>query len=150
LFNRELNALTYILENHFNCSIQLEITRLKYPFYDSNILSQLIGLNGKKYGYEQVINKLFPYIKIRNPNTILTHYDLSPKRKKSLVSYISGIKLRIAGRFFRHKIVPKRTVSTYQKGSLQRGVVNFVECSKYINKSKRGSFCISISLSHIF
>ncbi len=150
LFRRELNALTFILENYFNCSIQLELTRLKYPFYNSNILSQLIGLNGRKYGYEQVLNKLFPKIKIRNPKTILTHYDLSPKRKFSLMSYISGIKMRIAGRFYRHRIIPKRTVSTYQRGSLQRGVVNFVECSKYINKSKRGSFCITISLSHIF
>lgn len=149
-FKKEINAFTYILESYFNCSIQLEITRLKYPFYNSNILSQLIGLNGKKYGYEQVLRKLFPKIYIRNPKTTLTKYDLSPKRKKALVSYLSGIKLKIAGRFYRHKIIPKKTVKTYQRGSLQRGVINFVDSSKYINKGKRGSFCITLTLSHIF
>ena len=149
-FKKEINAFTYILESYFNCSVQLEITRLKYPFYNSNILSQLIGLNGRKYGYEQVLRKLFPKIYIRNPKTTLTIYDLSPKRKKALASYLSGIKLRIAGRFYRHKIIPKKTVNTYQRGSLQRGVINFIESSKYINKSKRGSFCITLTLSHIF
>lgn len=149
-FKKEINAFTYILESYFNCSIQLEITRLKYPFYNSNILAELIGLNGRKYGYEQVLRKLFPKIYIRNPKTTLTIYDLSPKRKKALASYLSGIKLRIAGRFYRHKIIPKKTVKTYQRGSLQRGVINFVESSKYINKSKRGSFCITLTLSHIF
>jgi hypothetical protein len=149
-FKKEINAFTYVLESYFNCSIQLEITRLKYPFYNSNILAQLISLNGRKYGYEQVIRKLFPNIYIRNPKTTLTMYDLSPKRKNALVSYISGIKLRIAGRYYRHKIIPRKTVNTFQRGSLQRGVINFVDSSKYINKSKRGSFCVSLTLSHIY
>jgi hypothetical protein len=150
VFKNEINAFTYLLESYFNCAIQLEITRLKYPYYNSNILSQLIGLNGKKYGYEQVIRKLFPKIYIRNPKTTLTLYDLTPKRKKALVSFISGIKLRIAGRFYRHKIIPRKTVNSFQRGSLQRGVINFVDSSKYINKSKRGTFCITLTLSHIF
>lgn len=150
IFKKEFNALTLILENFFNCSIQLELTKINYPYFDSNILSQIIGLNGKFYNFERIIKLLYRKVLIRNPNTTRKEIDLSPKSKKSLVSYLSGIKIRVAGRFYKHKIIPRKTVSTIQRGSLARGVVKFVESSRFINKSKRGSFSVTVNISHIY
>ena len=109
-----------------------------------------MGLNGKFYKFESLIRQIFPKFIIRNPNIAKKFIDLSPKNKNSIASHISGVKLKIAGRFYRHKIIPRKTTSVIQKGTLARGVVNFVETSRYINKSKRGSFCLTVTLSHIF
>ena len=85
-----------------------------------------------------------------NPKTKVKKMDLTPEDSKSLISISSGVKIRVAGRFYREAIIPKKTAYCKQRGSLARGVVNFVESSKYINKSKRGSFCITVTLSHVF
>lgn len=150
VFKKEFNALTLILENFFNCPIQLEITRIYYPFYDSNILAEIMGINGKLYNFERIAKYLFARALIRNPKLALTDIDLSPKSKKSIVSYLSGIKIRVAGRFYKHRIIPRKTVSNAQRGTFARNAANLVETSRYINKSKRGSFSITVSISHIF
>ena len=60
-FYHELNALTYILEKFFNCSIKLDLNRIKNPFSDPNIMAQLVGINGEEYKFERV-KKSFIYI----------------------------------------------------------------------------------------
>jgi hypothetical protein len=181
VLKKKLNALTLFLEKYFNCSVQLEFTRLYYPFHNSNILAQIIGLNGKKYNFEKIVKFLFSsriHAIINNPNSKFKNIDFfknikstqhltsflnksvlaqetqlrskSQIRYNSLLSLLSGIKFRLAGRFYKHKIIPRKTVYTTQKGSLARGVVNYVDSSKFINKSKRGTFCVTISISHIY
>jgi hypothetical protein len=150
VYKKEFNALTKILEIFFNNPIQLEITRIHYPFFDSNILAQIIGLNGKFLSFERIVRQILSKIVIRNPKTSRYAVDLSPNNKNSVSSYISGLKIKVAGRFYRQAIVPRKTVSLIQKGTLSRGVVNFNEFSRYLNKSKRGSFCLSVNISHIF
>ena len=146
----KLNAITYLLEKFFNCSVQLELTRLKYPYSDSNILAQIMGINGKINKFEKILQKIFDNIYIFNPKESLEEVDFTPKNKNSLVSCLSGLKVRLAGRFYGRKIIPRKTVFNIQKGSLARGVINYVDSSKYINKTKRGSFCLTISVSHAF
>lgn len=148
----KFNALTYVLEKFFNCSVQLELTRLKYPYSDSNIMTHVIGLHGKKRSFESLVTDFFYNAEILNPKAKanIGKVNFLPKHKSSLVSRISGIKIRLAGRYYRRKIIPRKTVLHLQEGSLARGVVNFLETSKYIGKSKRGSFCLTISVSHAF
>ena len=150
VYKKEFNALTRILEIFFNSPVQLEITRIYYPFFDSNILAQIINLNGKFLSFERIVRQILSKIILRNPKTSRYAVDLSPINKNSVSSYISGIRFKVAGRFYRQAIVPRKTVSLAQKGSLSRGVVNFIESSRYVNKGKRGSFCLSITISHIF
>ena len=69
-FYNELNSLTFILESYFNCSIKLELNRLDDPFTDSNILAQLIGINGKDYTFEKIKSIFFPEYYFLNPNTV--------------------------------------------------------------------------------
>ena len=87
---------------------------------------------------------------ISNPNNSSGKTELSPYKINSLVSKLSGFKIKVAGRFYNKKIIPRKTVYTIQRGSLARGVVDFVDTSRYTNKSKRGSFSITITLSHIY
>jgi hypothetical protein len=57
-FHKELKFLTYFLENFFNCSIKLELSKIKTPYSDTNIMAQLIGINGEEYKFER-IKRLF-------------------------------------------------------------------------------------------
>ena len=100
--------------------------------------------------FERLLEKLFIKTDIFNPKESLVEVNFTPKKKDSVVSRLSGIRIRVAGRFYGRKIIPRKTVFNRQKGSLARGIINFVDTSKYINKTKRGSFCVTISVSHVF
>ena len=52
--------------------------------------------------------------------------------------------------FYKNKIITRKTVSKTNKGSLARDFVNFVDSSRFTNKSKRGSFSITVSISHVY
>ena len=143
-FYNELNSLTYILETFFNCSIKLELNRLDNPYSESNIMAQLIGINGKDYTFEKIKSIFFPKFYYLNPNTLIKPLDFEPKTNKRPFAICSGIKIRVAGRFYLHRIIPKKTVSTVQLGSMARGVISLVEKSRYTNKSKRGSFSVTV------
>ena len=148
--NSKLNALTYILEKFFNRPVHLEITRFKYPYSDSNMVAQIFGLMGKRKSFERILTGYLQAAVIFNPVESLSEVSFTPKYKNSIISKLSGVRFRLAGRFYRGKIVPRKTVFNRQVGSLARGAINYVDSSKYINKSKRGSFCVTISVSHAF
>nr|WUR10577.1 ribosomal protein S3 [Elmerina hispida] len=146
-FYSELNSLTFILETFFNCSIKLELNRLEDPYTDSNIMAQIIGINGKNYTFEKIKKIFFPKYNYLNPKRVINFKNKNfflPKNNKSTFSINSGLKIRVAGRFYLHKIVPRKTVSAVQIGSMARGVISLVEKARYTNKSKRGSFSVTV------
>ena len=63
-----LNFLTYFLENFFNCSIKLELSKIKTPYSDTNIMAQLIGINGEGYKFERIKRLFFSEFFYWNPN----------------------------------------------------------------------------------
>jgi hypothetical protein len=147
----KLSQFIVLLEHMFQCTVQLELTQIYNPSYNSNILSQIIGLNGKENNFYYSKTILLKNVNIYNPKR-KKHIKLNffPLNNNIIPSHLSGVKFRLAGRFYFQKIIPRRTVHTVQLGSLSRGVVNFVESSRFINKSKRGSFSLTVFISHIF
>jgi ribosomal protein S3 len=65
-------------------------------------------------------------------------------------SYLSGIKIRVAGRLLTQRVIPRLTVKTIQRGTLARGKANFIDSSRFTNKNRRGSFSITVTIGHIF
>jgi hypothetical protein len=65
-----------------------------------------------------------------------------------LITYLTGIKLRISGRLTKQRVVPKRTVKTAYKGGISENKNNIVESSTFTHKNKKGAFSIRIWLSH--
>ena len=113
-------------------------------------MAHLIGINGKDYTFEKIKKIFFPNFYYLNPNTLLEHVNLYPKSFSGNLSYTSGLKIRVAGRFYLHRIIPRKTVSSIQLGSMARGVIKMVESARYINKSKRGSFSVSVWISYTY
>jgi hypothetical protein len=141
--NNKLQSLCLNLSNIYKKPVELELDRLHYPYFDSHILSNMIGLISNIVKLRFIIKKLFTIAKIKKTNNFKNKYSIIP-------SYLSGFKLRIAGRLLTQRVIPRYTVKTIQRGTLARGKAQFVDSARFTNKNKKGSFSITISMGHIF
>jgi hypothetical protein len=141
--NDKLQSLCLNLSKIYKKPVELELDRLHYPYYDSNILSNMIGLISNIVKLRFIIKNLFTIAKIKKTNNFINKYSILP-------SNLSGFKIRVAGRLLTQRVVPRLTVKTIQRGTLARGKAQFVETARFTNKNKRGSFSITVTTGHIF
>lgn len=146
--------LIYFLEKLFNKPIELNLIRLKYPYHESNILAQVLALSSKKYKFFLIMRKLFYTASIKHPGKsaglVQKGFNgFETDMFKIIPSYLSGLKVRLAGRLLTEKLVPRKTVKTFQVGSLSRGKVNFKTTSRITLKNKRGAYSFTVTTSHI-
>jgi hypothetical protein len=141
--NDKLQSLCLILSQIYKKPVELELDRLHYPYYDSNILSNMIGLISNIVKLRFIIKKLFTIAKIKKTNNFINKYSIIP-------SYLSGFKIRVAGRLLTQRVIPRLTVKTIQRGTLARGKAQFVNSARFTNKNKRGSFSITVTTGHVF
>ena len=141
--NDKLQSLCLNLSKIYKKPVELELDRLHYPYYDSNILSNMIGLISNIVKLRFIIKNLFKIAKIKKSNNFINKYSIIP-------SYLSGFKIRVAGRLLTQRVVPRLTVKTIQRGTLARGKAQFVDSARFTNKNKRGSFSITVTMGHIF
>ena len=141
--NDKLQLLCLNLSKIYKKPVELELDRLHYPYYDSNILSNMIGLISNIVKLRFIIKNLFKIAKIKKSNNFINKYSIIP-------SYLSGFKIRVAGRLLTQRVVPRLTVKTIQRGTLARGKAQFVDSARFTNKNKRGSFSITVTMGHIF
>jgi len=139
----KLQSLCLNLSKIYKKPVELELDRLHYPYYDSNILSNMIGLISNIVKLRFIFKKLFTIAKIKKTNKFSNKYSIIP-------SYLSGFKIRVAGRLLTQRVIPRLTVKTIQRGTLARGKAKFVDSARFTNKNKRGSFSITITMGHIF
>nr|YP_009486097.1 ribosomal protein S3 [Cantharellus lutescens]AWA82222.1 ribosomal protein S3 [Cantharellus lutescens] len=188
-----LNSLGFLLSHLLQTHVEVELVRLTYPYHESKILSELVGINGKTLSYSRIKylllnkskiltpvtyifnNKIINSISSITPNSILNKKNdddlfkqnlfnnrLSDNKNltksyesneyihynKELLTYLTGIKLKISGRLAKQRVVPKRTVKTAYKGGISDNKYNIVESSTFTHKNKKGAFSIRIWLSH--
>ena len=92
-------------------------------------------------------NKLFRKAVIKNPFKI--NFNLKgPKKVMVLPAFLSGMKIRIAGRLLTQRVVPRKTVKTTVRGALATGKVNYSEMARITKKNKRGAFSITVTSGH--
>jgi hypothetical protein len=137
------------LEKLFNKSIQLDLTRLHYPYHESNILSQVIGKSSKSR-----FSKFFRMMKtleftasVTQPGAKL-YSDTSKIR--TLPSLLSGFKVKLAGRLLGDGMRPRFTVRQYQVGTLSRAKIGYKNTSRFTFKNKRGAYSLTVTMGHIF
>jgi hypothetical protein len=141
--NDKLQSLCLNLSKIYKKPVELELDRLHYPYYDSNILSNMIGLISNIVKLRFIIKKLFRIAKIKKTNKFINKSSIRP-------SYLSGFKLRIAGRLLTQRVIPRLTSKTIQRGTLARGKAHFINSARFTNKNKRGSFSITVVTGHKF
>lgn len=144
IYNTNLSYLVRELSRLLDTNIELELVQLKRPYHNSDILSHYLNLSSFNYKFVQLINDLLKKIRfLRN------YRNLRDNNKLNLLSIISGVKIRLGGRTYRQKIIPRKTVQQIQRGSLARDKVSFVEKSISTGKTRRGAYSFSVKLGHI-
>jgi hypothetical protein len=143
IHNEKLQFLCLNLSKIYKKPVELELDRLHYPYYDSNILANMIGLISNIVKFRFIIKKLFTIAKIKKTNKFYNKSSIIP-------SYLSGFKIKVAGRLLTQRVIPRLTVKTIQRGTLARGKAQFVDNARFSNKNKRGSFSITVTMGHIF
>jgi hypothetical protein len=149
LNKNKLQILCLYLSKIYKKPVELELDRLYYPYFDSHILVNMLGLISNIVKFRFIIRKLFNLAKIKNT------YNLNRKNRSSIIpSFLAGIKIRIAGRLLTQRVIPRLTVKTVQRGTLARGKTIplglFVNAARFTNKNKRGAFSITVTTGHIF
>lgn len=140
--NEKLRIICNYLSYFFKKPIELNLIRLYYPYYNSNILVNFFGIVSNKIKLRKIINS---FLSKAIKNNVLNNININ---KDFLPSNVAGIKIKIAGRLLTQRIVPRKTVKLFNNGALSRNKIMYIETARYTNKNKRGAFSISISLGH--
>src|SRR5215475_13751459 len=88
----KLRIISLILRKLFKKTVELEIIRLHYPFYEANIFVNLLSKTINKFKLKRVLSKFFKKANIFKP------VKLIGRKISKIPSFVSGIKIRIAGR----------------------------------------------------
>jgi hypothetical protein len=170
----KLNLLAYILSCFFKKEIELDLVRLYNPFKDPNILAHTIGSNSKRIKFYTIMKKVNSRIRVLNPksndslktapilsflnnnniidnlNTVIANSGLLDNsfNNKMRPIEVTGYKVRLAGRLTTQKVVPRKTVKTFSRGTFVKNKVNFVNTASFTSKNKNGAHRITIDMSH--
>lgn len=145
MFTQKLKILCDILSYFFKKPVHFDLIRLHYPYNDSNILVNLLGIMINKIKLRIIFKKLFRKAVILNLNKITENTKVY---NKYIPAYLSGLKIRVAGRLLTHRVIPRKTVKTIIRGSSAPGKINFSNVARFTNRNKRGAFSISIYSGH--
>jgi hypothetical protein len=140
--HKKLDLICKILSIYFKKPVELHLVKLNYPYLDSNIFVNLLALMINNRKLRQIMKRFFRFAVIKNIA------NLSGKKSigiSKIPSFLSGIKIRIAGRLLTQSVVPRKTVKIIRRGAFARGKVNFLDVGRYTNKNKRGAFSITVT-----
>nr|YP_009710714.1 ribosomal protein S3 [Amanita phalloides]QFZ98663.1 ribosomal protein S3 [Amanita phalloides] len=141
IYQDKFKTLCEILNNIFKKSVELDLIRLHYPYYDSNILVNLLAIMINRIKLRIIAKRLFG-------KAVLKNKKFSSKKTNKLEilpAFLSGINIKIAGRLLNNKIVPRKTVKTIRRGAVAKGKINYLDVARYTNKNKRGAYSITVS-----
>jgi len=145
IFPNKFNILCNILSNLFKKPVELNLIRLHYPYLDSNILVNLLGIMINKIRLRILIRKIFK-------NTIIKKLKIvNLNRNNNIIpAFLSGINIKVAGRLLRQRVVPRKTIKKIIRGTSNRNKINFLDVARYSNKNRRGAFTITVKSGQNF
>ena len=68
----------------------------------------------------------------------------------SYPSGISGVNIKLAGRALNERVIPRLTVKRAQRGSFNRLNAKLIEKSIYTDKTRKGAYSFTVTLSQNF
>nr|YP_010833311.1 ribosomal protein 3 [Agaricus bitorquis]AFP72255.1 ribosomal protein 3 [Agaricus bisporus var. bisporus H97]WFG54058.1 ribosomal protein 3 [Agaricus bitorquis] len=154
VYPNKFKNLCTILSKYFNRPIELELIRLHQPFYDSNILVNFLALNINKRNIRPSIHKFYKRSFIKSNQTTSLPYsgnlfgsnleNIYNPLIKDTAAQLSGLTIRIGGRLMRQPIIPKKTVTKFEKGFTAKGKINYLDIASLTHKNRKGAFTITV------
>ena len=145
IFKLKFKYLCDILSHLFRKPVQLDLIRLHYPYNDSNILVNLLGIMINKIKLRIIFRKLYEKAVIKSFDKFTGN-----KNNKLVPAFLSGVNIKVAGRLLTHRVIPRKTVKFIRRGATATGKINFSDVARYTNKNKRGTFSITVSSGQNF
>src|ERR1700733_7403077 len=145
VFKLKFKKLCDILSHLFKKPVQLDLIRLHYPYNDSNILVNLLGIMINKIKLRLILRRVFEKAVIKSLDKVTGNNNFN-----FLPAFLSGVNIRVAGRLLTHRVIPRKTVKAIRRGATATGIINFSDVARYTNKNKRGTFSITVSSGHNF
>lgn len=149
---KRFKFLSQILSEKFKKELILDFSRLYHVASDGNILAKSMSTLSKKTKIRLIIKNLLKKARIVNPTRIVDSlnykYETDYETTKITPGYLSGINIRFAGRPGSEKVVPRKTVRNFQRGSLARGKATIVKTDRFTGINKRGSYSVTIKSGH--
>lgn len=144
--NYKLKNLCSFLSNKFNKEVVIDLIRLHHPSLDSQILSHTIGIlsEDRKVKFRTIMAKLFNNSKVVRFNK----YTVVSNSRYCIPSALLGMSVRLGGRISSQKVLPRFTTINRQKGAFARSKSDLSTHSRFINKSRRGAFSYTVTLTH--
>jgi Mitochondrial ribosomal protein (VAR1) len=146
VYINKFKILIEILTRKFNKPVVFQITRIHNPYFDSNILVNLLSLNirNKRKKSRIAINKIYSNKAIKNLN------DHNLKSVNLIPAFLSGLKLKIGGRLMKEPIIPRLTTKNFERGATSPGKVNYLDIANITKKNKKGANTITIKSAQNF
>ena len=146
VYINKFKILIEILTRKFNKPVLFQITRIHNPYFDSNILVNLLSLNirNKRKKSRIAINKIYSNKAIKNLN------DHNLKSVNLIPAFLSGLKLKIGGRLMKEPIIPRLTTKNFERGATSPGKVNYLDIANITKKNKKGANTITIKSAQNF
>ena len=143
-FNNKCEYLANFLGKLFNAEIELEFIRIDRTYFESNILAQDLAIKSLDDRFVKLALSLFKKAPTINPNKYFTIIN-----KEIFPSRIAGLYIKVAGRAFNQKIIPKLTFKEMQKGTLINHNIRLVDKGRFTSKSRRGSYTFTVKIAHL-
>ncbi len=75
---------------------------------------------------------------------------LNTKNNYSFPSYLSGMSVKLGGRTFKQRVIPRMTQKRIQIGSLNKSKVLYFDRARFTNKTKKGAYTFTVKIGHTF
>lgn len=147
---RGYSKLILKLSRFYGKPVELKPVRIHYPYLNSYILAQYIGLNIRAGKFNKIIQNLFKKIKlIKNNNPTSNNLKDLIRYSSEMLNpyYLTGLKIVISGRLSQRKAASRTRIVTKSIGTLKLGSFSSIDASKYTFTGKNGSITVKVWLS---
>jgi hypothetical protein len=149
-FETKFSYLTDYLTKLFGTQVELNLVRLYQPYQDSNILVQFLNSESYNNKFIKIASRLFKNINIYSLNKSSLSATQTDNNTVSYPTGISGVNIKLAGRPLNERIIPRLTVKRAQRGSFNRLNAKLIEKSMFTDKTRKGAFSFTVTLSQVF
>ena len=137
--------------------LELNLIRVYYPYNDSNIFVKFLALNIKKMKMKMIIKKLLKKAVFKKSNSsssglgniysyLVQSEGLNAKSVNNIniPAFLTGFRIKIAGRLMSKVLIPKKTVTNTVKGTTSKNKIQFLDKARFTSKNKRGAYSITV------
>ena len=155
LSEKNVKAVCKALSLVFKKEVHIEMTRVRYPYMNAQILAKYLVMNGSKKNFLKFADAVASY-----PSYSIKLYGMFGEEDSFVLpSYIQGIRLELAGRLTTERLVPRITNKSVrinnpnadsgvylQKSGVSNDTVRniMVDYGKYTGKNALGTFTMKV------